>query len=128
MPHNRIMKWGPLIGWGIVIYAVTGLAWGLMNVWQITEAPGARTIVFIASAVVALIAGRTLRFSARTDIFPYSFAWMIEYIVLDVVYTVPYYGWGVFHDPTAWIIWGLVLAAPLFAPNFRRSREVPRVD
>lgn len=122
------MKWGPLVGWGIVIYAIGLLTWvGLIN-WNIGEVAGARELVYLAVGITALIAARSLRFATRRDILPYSAFWVAEMILLDALYVVPKYGLAVYQDPGAWVVYGIVLLVPLLAPNFRRTYDLPAVS
>lgn len=122
------MRWGPLIGWGVVVYAVSTLAWLGLTIWKFDALPGSHAVAYLAVALSALIAGRSMRFASWKDIFPYSLAWTIEFLVLDALYTVPLYGWHIYSDPEAWVLYGIVLLAPLLAPSFRRLPEPPVVN
>jgi hypothetical protein len=122
------MKWGALIGWGIVVYAIGTLVWIGLTIWGLDAAPGAQAAVYAAVAFTALVAGRSLGFSSWKDVFPYSLAWTVVSIALDALYTVPLYGWNMYHDPLAWTFYSIVLFVPLLSPSLRPSREMPRVD
>lgn len=122
------MRWGPLVGWGVVTYAIGALVWLGFNIWKYADVPGSHAAVYLAVALTALVAGRSLRFASWKDIFPYSLAWAIEFVLLDALYNVPLYGWSIYHDPEAWIVYGIVLLVPLLAPSFRRVPEPPVVS
>lgn len=121
------MKWGRLCGWGIVIYAIGMLVWIALLTWKVGEVSGARELVYLAVGITAIIAGRTLQLSQWKDILPYSLFWMAEMIVLDGFIMVPQYGLVVYQDASAWIVYGIVAIAPLLAPHFRRSYDLPPV-
>ncbi len=121
--HNACMRYGSLIGWGIVIYAVMFLMWnGLI---QHAVIGGASRIVLLLTLVItATIAGRSLRFSSPKDILPYSISWMIVVALLDAVYSVPTAGWQLYADWNVWVGYILVVAVPLLAP-YTRAQHVP---
>ncbi|MBM3271705.1 hypothetical protein FJY94_00235 [Candidatus Kaiserbacteria bacterium] len=121
------MKWRPLVGWGVVVYAVGLLAGVTLLTWKVGEVSGARELVYLAVGITAIIAGRTLHLSQWKDILPYSLFWMAEIIVLDGLVMVPQYGLVVYQDASAWIVYGIVAIAPLLAPHFRRSYDLPSV-
>ena len=119
------MKWGALIGWGITIYAVLSLAWSGLVIYGVAQGLAPRLVELCVLILLALIAGRSLHFSSLKDILPYSFAWAIEAVVLDAIYTVPFSGWGVYSNITLWLGYGVLVIVPLFAVAFRRVPELP---
>jgi hypothetical protein len=117
------MKLGAFVGWGIVIYAVTRLAWEGLVLYGFSP-----HFKFIVLAVVCLVAGRALRFSSWKDIAPYAVSWAAISMVLDVVYVVPFFGWSPYADAGFWFAYALIAFLPLFAPQTRRVRdEMPQV-
>ncbi|MDB5238057.1 MAG: hypothetical protein JWM46_327 [Candidatus Kaiserbacteria bacterium] len=116
------MKYGSFIGWGIVIYAVMFLVWNGLVMHGIMGT-SARILLLITLAMVATIAGRSLRFSSVTDIIPYSLCWMIIVALLDAVYAVPSSGWQLYADWNVWVGYILVFAFPLIAPYTRSGND-----
>ena len=102
----------PLLGWGIVIYAVLHLVWsGLVSYGLSGNLIG--HIVMIATLVtLSVIATRTLRIMSERDVAPYAIGWMLIAIALDALITVPLAGWGIFSDWTVWAGYILLLVVP----------------
>lgn len=121
------MKWGALIGWGIMIYAVMYLLWNGLVLYGFVEGFAPRTLSLIVLIVIAMIAARSLRYSNARDIAPYSLTWALVVILLDVVYTVPFAGWGMFSDWNVWVGYTLVALVPMLTPYFLRVRALNHV-
>lgn len=114
------MKYGSLIGWGIVIYAVMFLAWNGLLLYNVTGTIS-RVILLLVLVTTSTIAGRALRFSNSLDILPYSVAWVIMVALLDALYAVPSSGWQLYSSWNLWVSYILVVAVPLLAPYTRRA-------
>ncbi|MBI5457273.1 hypothetical protein HY971_00920 [Candidatus Kaiserbacteria bacterium] len=106
----------PLIGWGIVIYAVMSLAWSGLVIYGL--AGGLSSLIFRLSILILVttIAGRSLRLHSWIDVLPYSLFWALSMGVLDAVYAVPFSGWVLYADWSLWVGYGLVAIVPLFTP------------
>jgi hypothetical protein len=117
--HNEKMKYGAALGWGIVIYAIVYLAWSALVLYGFVYGFFPRVISLVVLAIVATIAGRSLRFHTWKDILPYSITWAIVVGLLDAVFTVPYAGWQLYADWNIWVGYVLVAAVPLIAPYTR---------
>ncbi len=115
------MKYGALLGWGIVIYAIMSLLWSGLVIYGIAATPASLFIRLCALILLATIAGRSLRFHLWKDILPYSIFWAIMMAALDAVYTVPFSGWAMYQDWYLWVGYGLVAAVPLLAPLLHQS-------
>ncbi len=116
------MKFGALLGWGIVIYAVMSLAWsGLVihGVAGMVGALGSRLLVLSVLIVVTTIAARSLRYHSWRDILPYSVAWAVLMAIFDAVYTAPFSGWTIYGDWNLWLGYALVAIVPLLTPLMR---------
>ena len=116
------MKYGSLIGWGIVIYSIIFLVWYGLLLHGITGT-FARVLLLLTLIVVATIAGRSLRFNSPKDILPYSLCWMIIVALLDAAYSVPSAGWQLYGDWNVWVGYALVVVVPLLAPYTRRTLD-----
>lgn len=113
------MKFGPLLGWGITIYAVMYLAWNGFVLYGFTQGFVPRLCGLLVLVVVATIAGRSLRLAGWKDVLPYSLAWAIVVILLDAIFSVPFSGWQLYADWNVWVGYALVALVPLLAPYTR---------
>ncbi|OGG53203.1 hypothetical protein A2851_02740 [Candidatus Kaiserbacteria bacterium RIFCSPHIGHO2_01_FULL_53_29] len=115
------MRYGALLGWGIVIYAVMALAWSGFGIYGLAGTIASRVLELLVLIIVATIAGRSLRFHSWNDILPYSVSWAILIGLLDAVYNVPFGGWEIYADWNLWVGYTLVVLVPLLAPFTRVS-------
>lgn len=115
------MKYGALLGWGIVIYAIMALAWSGLVIYGFAGTLVSRILVLCVLIIVTTIAARTLRFHSWKDILPYSCTWAVMMGLLDAIYTVPFSGWSIFSDWNLWIGYTLVAIVPLLVPLSRSS-------
>lgn len=114
------MKFGALFGWGIVIYAVSALAWSGMALYGFTAGPLPRVLEAIILAGVCVIAGSSLRYRTWKDIAPYSVVWAIVVAILDGIFTYPSQGFALYFEWSSWLGYALVVVLPLLAVYFRR--------
>ena len=119
------MKYGALFGWGIGIYAVLSLVWNGFVIYGVAQGAGPRLIELLVLVVLALAAGRALRFSRWIDILPYSIVWAAEAAILDAIYTVPFAGWEIYTSMYLWFGYAILAIVPLTAVLFRRQPELP---
>jgi len=117
------MKFGAALGWGIAIYAIMFLAWNGLVLYGFAQGIGPRLVAVLVLAVVATIAGRSLRYSRAKDIIPYLFTWTVMVALLDAVFSVPYSGWQMYADWNVWVGYALVCLIPLLAPYTRPHRS-----
>lgn len=117
------MRLGALLGWGIVMYAIVFLLWSAFTIYGFVDGIAPRLAGLFVLIAVALLAGRSLRYSSWKDILPYSVVWTIEVAVLDIVLSVPFTGWGLFLDWNVWVGYSMVVLVPLFAPLSRRPKS-----
>jgi hypothetical protein len=117
------MKYGKLLGWGIVIYAVVMLATDGLTLYGLHTTLIGQIMQLLALIAVTTIAGRALRFHSWKDILPYSFSWAVLAGLLNAVYNVPLQGWGIYTDWSLWLGYGLIVVMPLFAPMTRPLPE-----
>lgn len=119
------MRFGALFGWGIVIYAIIFLLWSGFVLYGYGDGVIPRIVGLCVLIVLSLLAGRSLRFHLWRDIVPYSIAWTVVVILLDIVFSVPFTGWALFADWNVWVGYSMILFVPLFAPLMRRSGSTP---
>ncbi len=121
------MKYGALLGWGIVIYAIMSLAWSGLVIYGLVG--GYFSVIFrlLILIIVTTIAGRSLRLYSWSDILPYSACWALTMGLLDAVYAVPFATWALYADWSVWAGYGLVAVVPLFSPLLLRRRQTPQV-
>ena len=115
------MKYFSALGWGIVIYALMYLAWSGFVIYGFAQGIGPRICGLAVLVLVSTIAGRALKFSSWKDVLPYSIAWCVVVALLDIVFTVPFSGWGLYSDWNIWIGYALVVLVPLLAPYTRQK-------
>lgn len=108
------MRYLPLFGWGISIYAIMYLAWSAFLTYGFVNGTAPHVAALLILIVVAAIAGSSLHFASWKDIFPYSFTWGICMAVLNTVMTLPFVGWYSFTRPYVWGSYVLVVIVPLF--------------
>lgn len=118
------MKYGSLLGWGIVIYALLYLTWSGLVIHGIVAGILPRVIILSVLVVAALIAGRALRFDSWKDIVPYSLGWVLVAGGLDVIFSVPMTGWQLYLDWNLWVGYALLAIVPLFASYTRSGATV----
>lgn len=121
-PASNGMRYGKLLGWGIVIYAVMFLLWTGFVTYGFVEGIVPRILGLAFLIGLALIAGSSLRFHSWHDILPYSLTWAIMMALFDGIFSVPYAGWQLYFDWNVWFGYAVVAVAPLFAPYFRLER------
>ncbi len=113
------MRYGALIGWGIVIYAVMMLSWLGLSIYGMAGSYLALTALLVILILVTTIAGRSMRLDLWPDILPYSLGWALIAVLLDIVYNVPFFGWGIFSSWSLWVAYALIVVVPLVAPKTR---------
>lgn len=116
------LKFGSLLGWGIMIYAVMFLMWSAFVTYGFVEGFAPRVVTFVILIATTVIAGRSLRANSSRDILPYSISWGVMMVILDSVMSVPLAGWQIFADWNIWFGYAIVVLAPLLAlyPQFSR--------
>ena len=121
------MKFGALIGWGIVIYAIMYLAWAGMVMHGFTQGPVPRIVSLCILIALSTIAGRSLRYHSWTDILPYSISWFVVIALLDMIYSVPFAGWALYTDWNLWVGYLLVICIPLLSPLTLPRHAAPEI-
>lgn len=116
------LNYGPLVGWGIVIYAVVALLWQALALYGFADSIFARLAILATLVVVTTIAARSLRCYRWVDVLPYSLSWAVVVALLDALLNVPYAGWLLFADWNVWLGYALVAAVPLI--TFRRESAI----
>jgi uncharacterized PurR-regulated membrane protein YhhQ (DUF165 family) len=121
------MRYGALLGWGIVVYAVMFLAVSIFAVYGLAGSLTARLLGLFVLIVVSTIAGRSLHFKSSLDILPYSIGWMVVVALLDASFAFPFRAWTIYMDWNLWLGYGLVVLIPLLTPYERVPGESPRI-
>jgi hypothetical protein len=98
-----------------------------MVTWGIQNGLLAKLFVFLAVAVTAVIAGRSLRFTTWKDILPHSLGFVVMMGLQDALFVVSVHGWNIYSDLSLWIVYAIVACAPLLAPKLRPHKEAPPV-
>ena len=112
--HNVRMRYFPLFGWGISIYAIVHMAWTAFLSYQFVDGTAPHVAILLVLAVLASIAGDSLHLSTWKDILPYSITWGLCMAILNTIMSWPFVAWGVFVEPYVWTSYALVIIVPLF--------------
>lgn len=123
MAHNEAVKYGALIGWGVVIYAVVTLAGSALALYGFSGTLTALFAQLLVLIIAATVAGRSLRYRLWADMVPYSLSWTVIAILLDGMFNVSFLGWDTYADWKLWVGYGLVAVIPLLAPYTRAAVE-----
>ena len=113
------MKYGALIGWGVVIYAVVTLSGSALMLYGFSGTPVASVVQTLVLVITGTLAGRALRFNLWGDILPYSLCWALIAILFDGLFNMPFLGWDTYADWKLWVGYGLIIMVPLLAPYTR---------
>lgn len=113
MTHNRGVKWGLLVGWGIVIYSVVFLVWSLLVIHGFVEGLLPRIVLACTLAGVLFLAGKNLRFHHWQDVLPYSIGWLLMALLFDLICAVPVSGWAIWTDWNIWVGYLMVVLVPI---------------
>src|SRR3989344_3068294 len=116
------MRYGKLLGWGIVIYAVMFLMWSGFVTYGFIEGFAPRVTSLLILIGITIYAGLSLGFHRWPDILPYSLSWALLMATLDGVFSVPYTGWQMYFDWNIWFGYAVVAITPLLEPYFRLER------
>ena len=121
--HNGAVKYGALVGWGVVIYAVVTLAGSTLALYGFSGTLAALFVQLLVLIITATVAGRSLRLHQWIDILPYSLFWALIAILFDAMYNTPFFGWATYAEWKLWVAYGLVVTVPLLAPFTRMNRQ-----
>lgn len=124
MAHNEVMRYGALLGWGIVIYAVIALAWSGLMIYELDGSIVGLVFELFVLITVTVVAGRSLRYDSWRDILPYSCGWALVMALLDAVYSVPFSGWDIYSDWSIWAGYAMVVFLPLIAHKTRAHKDI----
>lgn len=118
------MRYGALLCWGVVIYAVLQLLWSGFLIYGVSKGILPHTIEFLMLILLALVAGRSLHFKSWKDVLPYSLVWAAQAAVLDAIYSVPFAGWSLYAQWGVWAGYAVLVIVPLAAPliNYRHAQ------
>lgn len=114
VPHNaRMQTLFRTVGYGIILYAVMYLAWGLFAAYGFAGTQIARLGLFLVLIASTAIAARSLRYSSLRDSMLFVIAWLATIAVLDALFAGANGTWSIFADPNLWIGYLLVLGTPI---------------
>lgn len=124
--HNERMKYGALVGWGIVIYSVMFLAWSGLMMYGYVDGILPRLAGLIVLIVTSSVAGRSLHLRSWKDILPYTLAWAIIVALFDAAFSVPFSGWTLYYDWNVWVGYALVALVPLVTSSITSRNDHAR--
>ena len=109
-----MLKYGPLFGWGILMYAVMYLTWSLFVTYGFVDGTAPHVAALLILLVIMAVAGSSLHLFSWKDILPYSLTWGLCVAILNSIMSMPFVGWNVFTEPYVWVSYALVVIVPLF--------------
>lgn len=115
------MKYGAVIGWAIVIYAVMFLFCSGMVIHGYAGTTTAWLLQIISLVVVTTIAARSLHLTTWQDMILYSISWAVLVALLDAVYSVPFAGWQIYYQWPVWLGYALVALVPILSVKWPGS-------
>ncbi|PWB38721.1 MAG: hypothetical protein C3F02_02315 [Parcubacteria group bacterium] len=107
------MNYKKVFGYGVLVWAVAYLVATVFVAYKATSTPWVDIVVAIAVAVASYFAGRSVAAHSAGAMLSYSFLWVIIGLVLNIILTVPFTGWGFFSSWYMWLSNALVLLVPL---------------
>lgn len=123
------MKYGALLGWGVMIYAVMYLVGSGLLIYGFSVGFIPLIVKILVLIATVSIATRALRLASWKDVLPYSFSWAVIAAVLDAVFWVPFAGWEMYASLGVWIGYALVVLIPLATPRLRHaSVQTPSIS
>jgi len=106
------MDYKKLVGFGVLIWLVAFAVASAFVAYNAIETLLAKVTVPVAVGIAAFFAGKNLKLKELKEAVKYSGAWVVIGVLLDIVFTVPFTGWGIFTQWNVWLSYLLVLAIP----------------
>jgi hypothetical protein len=107
------MKYGKLIGFGVLLYAVVFLIMSGFTAYGSGDTFLTKIIALVALAIVAYLAGKNLRAGSMGEIIKYSLGWLIIVAILDYFFTLPFATTAVYSQWNLWVGYAIILLLPL---------------
>lgn len=101
------------LGGGLVIYSLMFLLWSVFSTYGFVEGSLPRLIGLVVLVLIITILAHHTGATSVLKMLPYSIAWLLIAILLDVLISVPFTGWALFSDWNIWIGYALVFGVPL---------------
>ncbi len=101
------------LGWGIVIYAIMYLAWSGLVIYGFSLGMLSLIARLSVLACISIIAARAMHLSNTKDIVGNALVWAAVAIGLDMVFLVPFSGWGLYASWSVWAGYALIVVFPL---------------
>lgn len=119
--HMRF-RFGMLL-WGIVIYALSILAWTFIFEFEIADTVLADVIGYATLILASFAGGKLLNARNAFDIAPYALSWVLIAVVVGAVLNLRHTGIELFFSTETIIGYVFIFVAPFFAlyPHFGRS-------
>ena len=108
-----------VLGYGALIWVVVYLLVMLLYAYHAYGALWSRAITIIAAAAIAGWAGRKVGEFSIGPMFGVALGWVVVGLVLDLIFTIPYSGFGLYAMWDYWAGYCAVLIAPLI--TFKKS-------
>jgi hypothetical protein len=100
-------------GYGVILYAIMYLAWGLLASYGFGGTEIARFALFLVLIASTATASRSLGYTSLRDSMLFVLSWLLAIMVLDALFAGASGTWGIFADPNLWLGYLLVLGTPV---------------
>lgn len=106
------MNYKKLIGFGVLIWVTAFVVASLFVALNKIDTIAAKIIVPLAVGIAAFFTAKNLNLDSARNAFKYSVAWIIIGLLLDIILTTPFTGWGIFIEWNVWLGYFLILIVP----------------
>lgn len=104
-----------------MIYAIMYLVWSGLVIYGLSLGVVSLVARLGVLALITINAVRAMRISDRKDVVGNALVWAVTAIGLDMVFLVPFSGWGLYASWSVWAGYALIVVFPL-AYTVLRSR------
>jgi hypothetical protein len=119
------MKYKKIVGLGALIWGIAFITAAIFVAFSAIDTILAKIVVPFAVGVAAFFGGKMIDVELPKDILKYSIVWVVIGLLLDLVVTVPFTGWGIFAQWNVWLGYALILFAPLLGKRNPFMSQTP---
>jgi len=109
------MNYKKLIGFGILLWIIAFVIASVFVGAKAIDSIVAKITIPLVVGIAAFFVGKNLKLKSITETLKYSGSWIMIGVLLDMVVTVPFTGWGIFAEWNVWLGYLFVLTAPILA-------------
>ena len=105
--HYFMKKYLKLIGYGVAIWVVAYMVATIFVVLEMQNTLIAWAVTALAASATTFFLAKSLKISSVNEIMKYAFSWVITGLILDVLITRYFTGWGFFMKWNIWVSYAL---------------------